>query len=204
MAKWLADDGHDVTVIDRREETLRSLGRGFNGQYVVGEAYDVGVLDEAGLDGADVFLAVTDSDNANLMAAEVATGVFGVRRSIARLYDPNREDAYRALRVQFVTGTKIIASVIYEQVIEEEFRFHTTFSGGDVEIVEFTLGHNAAGLPVREFEVPDRLRVAAVLRNGHIHIPAGDFTLEAGDLVVASARSGVRSSIGHLLRGAET
>jgi trk system potassium uptake protein len=200
LAVWLSGDGHDVTVIDKRESTLRSLGRGFNGVYLVGEAYDVSVLREAGLDEADVFLAVTDSDNANLMAAEVAARVFDVPRSIARLYDPNREGAYQALNVQFVTGTKIIASVVYEQVVNEEFRFHTTFTGGDVEIVEFALGPDAAGLEVAALEIEGRLRVATVIRDGATIIPGAGFVLAPDDLVVGAARHGVRSDIAPYLK----
>jgi trk system potassium uptake protein len=204
LAIWLAEDGHDVTVIDKRESTLRSLGRGFNGVYLVGEAYDVSVLGEAGMDEADVFLAVTDSDNANLMAAEVAGRVFDVPRSIARLYDPNREGAYRALNVEFVTGTKIIASVIYEQVVNEEFRFHTTFTGGNVEIVEFVLGAAAAGLDVTGLEIDGRLRVATVIRDGATIIPGPGFVLAPDDLVVGAARHGVRSDIARYLKPSPT
>jgi trk system potassium uptake protein len=200
LAIWLSGDGHDVTVIDRRESTLRSLGRGFNGVYLVGEAYDVSVLDEAGLDEADIFLAVTDSDNANLMATEVAARVFDVPRSIARLYDPNREAVYRALNVQFVTGTKIIASVIYEQVVNEEFRFHTAFTGGDVEIVEFILGPDATGLDVTGLEIEGRLRVATVIREGATIIPGPGFALAPDDLVVGAARHGVRRDIARYLK----
>ena len=205
LARWFSEGDHDVTVIDRREQTLRELGRDFNGTYVIGEAYDVDVLDEAGLADADVFLAVTDSDNANLMAAEVATKVFGVNRSIARLYDPIREKAYEALNVQFVTGTKIIAAVIYEQVIAEAFTLHTTFADeSEVEIVEFTVSAGASGVPVSDLEVPGRLRVAAVERNGVVRIPSPDDLLEPGDLVVASARSGVRSRIARYLEEPES
>lgn len=204
LAVWLSGDGHDVTVIDNRESTLRSLGRGFNGVYLVGEAYDVSVLGEAGLDEADVFLAVTDSDNANLMATEVAARVFDVPRSIARLYDPNREGAYRALNVQFVTGTKIIASVIYEQVVNEEFRFHTAFTGGNVEIVEFVLGPAAAGLDVAGLEIEGRLRVATVIRDGATVIPGAGFVLAPDDLVVGAARHGVREDIARYLKSTTT
>lgn len=200
LARWLSEAGHDVTVVDRREQTLRELGRDFNGTYVIGEAYDVDVLDEAGLAEADVFLAVTDSDNANLMAAEVATKVFGTKRSIARLYDPIREKAYEALNVQFITGTKIIAAVIYEQVVDEAFTLHTTFTeDSEVEIVEFTVSAEASGVPVGDLEVPGRLRVAAISRDGVVRIPSADDELQAGDLVVASVRPGVRSRIGRYL-----
>lgn len=200
LAQWLADAGHDVAVIDRRRQALDTLGKSFNGAVVEGLAYDVDVLREAGIESTDVFVAVTDSDNANLMAVEVARHVFGVTRTLARLYDPAREHAYRALDVKHVTGTKLIANVIFEQILAEEFQYHVTFEEGDVEIVEFVLSPEIAGLTVRDLQVRDRLRVAAVRRADHTFIPGDDFELKPGDLVVAAAREGTRGRIRKYIR----
>jgi trk system potassium uptake protein TrkA len=195
LAQTLSADGHDVTIIDRAAAPLEALGKSFNGSTVTGEAFDVDTLEKAGINSADVFLAVTDSDNANLMAVEVAKEVFEVPRSIARLYDPNREATYRALDIKFVTGTKLIAQVLYEQTVDEEFHYHVTFVEGDVEIVEFTLNESAVGLTVGSLEVRNRLRIAAVRRADHTHIPNEKFKLKPGDLIVAAARESVRPKV---------
>ena len=200
LAQWLADAGHDVAVVDSRRAALDTLGKSFNGATIEGLAYDVDVLREAGIDNTDVFVAVTDSDNANLMAVEVARHVFGVTRTLARLYDPAREHAYRALDVKHVTGTKLIANVIFEQILAEEFQYHVTFEEGDVEIVEFVLSDEAGGMTVRELQIRDRLRVAAVRRADHTFIPGDDFQLAPGDLVVAAAREGSRGRIRRYIR----
>jgi trk system potassium uptake protein TrkA len=199
LATSLADDGHDVTVIDNRPAALSDLGKSFNGATVTGQAYDVGTLRTAGIEVADVFAAVTDSDNANLMAVEIAKEMFGVKRSIARLFDPAREASYRALNVEHVTGTKLIAKVIFEHIVGDDFHYHVEFSEGDVEIVEFTLGANADGMVVTDLEVRDWIRVAAVRRGSATHIPGPAFTLAEGDLVVAAAREGVRPRIDRYL-----
>lgn len=200
LAKWLADDGHDVTIIDNHQPALDRLGKSFNGAALLGVAYDVDILRRAGLNSDDTFVAVTDSDNANLMAVEVAKSVFGVERAIARLYDPNREAAYRALGIQHVTGTKLIANVVYEQVVAHEFAYHVTFTDGDVEIVEFVLSSAAHGLGIEDLEVRNKLRVAAVRRGEHTFIPNRRFELHEGDLVVAAAREGVKLRIEHYLK----
>ena len=195
LAMMLVRVGHDVTIVDRREEALRTLGRAFNGAVVLGEAYDVDTLREAGIELADVFLAVTDSDNANLMATEVAKVVFGVPRSIARLYDPAREETYHALNIHHVTGTKLIANVLYEQVMDENFAFHVTFPKGDIEVVEFRLSDAADDMRVDELEIDHELRIAAIQRGEVTVIPKDDLKLKSGDLVVAAAREGVRTRI---------
>ncbi len=202
LAQKFAADGHDVVLIDHNEEAINSLGRGFNGSTQLGEAFDVATLTRAGTDHADVFLAVTNSDNANLVAVEVVKATFGVARSIARLSDPAREAAYRALGVEFVAGTTLIANVVYQDIVDTEFRHHLTFeSGSDVEMVEFVVNHEAAGRTVGRFEVRDRLRVAAVRRGRETVIPGTRFVLEEGDLVVAAAREGVRRRIAFFVKG---
>lgn len=195
LAKMLADINHDVTVIDVSLPALESLGKSFNGAVIHGTAYDVDVLRSARIAEADVFVAVTDSDNANLMAVEVTKAVFGVERSIARLYDPKREQSYRALGVKYVTGTKLIAQVIAEQVVNEEFVYHVSFPTGDVQIVEFVVGEQAAGMSIDRIQIKNRLRVAAIQRGDRTIVPAESFELEAGDLVVAAARKGIESRV---------
>lgn len=199
LANALADAGHDVTVLDMSADALDELGSTFNGIAHRGIAYDVGDLEEAGISLADVFVAVTDSDNANLMAVEVAKKVFEVPRTVARLDDPAREEAYRALDVEYVAGAKLVSRVIYESVVDPEFRFHTTFEDGDVEIVEFVLGDGAEGGLVSDIEMDGQLRVAALRRGDEVVVPDGPFALAAGDRIVASAKRGARAKVARFL-----
>ena len=195
LALTMSEEGHDVSVIDNRPGVFDRLGSTFNGTTHEGLGYDVRMLREAGIEFADAFVAATNSDNANAMAVQVAKRVFGVPKTIARLDDPAREEAYRALGVQFVPGAKLTSKVIHEQIVREEFSYHVTFSGGDVEVVDMTIGPEGAGLPVSGLEISDDLRVAAVYRGHRTFIPDEDFSLAEGDLVVAAARTGARKKI---------
>lgn len=199
LAKSLSEDGHDVSVIAADQGRLTRLGDSFNGRTEVGLPYDVKTLRRADIEFADAFVAVTPNDNANLMAVQVAKKVFGVPRTIARLDDPARADAYRALDVDYVAGAHLISRVIQEQIVEIEFNYHVTFASGDVEIVEMRVGPGGNDVPVEDFEVDGRLRVAAVQRDGRTLIPEDSFLLSEGDLIVASAQHGVTRRIGKFL-----
>ncbi len=199
LAHSLSEDGHDVSVVEEDPARLARLGASFNGRTQLGLPYDVKTLRRAGVEFADAFVAVTNNDNANLMAVQVAKEVFGVPRTIARLDDPGRADAYRALDVRYVAGAHLISRVIHEQIVEREFDLHVTFSTGDVEIVEMRIGRQGESLPVSQFEVSGGLRVAAVRRDGRTLIPDDDFTLREHDLVVAAARQGITGRIGEYL-----
>ena len=195
LANTLSNEDHDVSVVDAHEESFELLGGKFNGTVHVGRAYDVRVLKEAGIEFAHAFVAVTNGDNANAMAVQVARKVFNVERTIARLDDPARTEAYKALKIRYVAASRLTSRVLHEQIVEEEFDYHVTFSGGNVEIIDMVLNDEAVGLTLKDLEVKGKLRVAAVGRNGRTLIPDSDFKLLPGDLVVASARHGVLSRV---------
>ena len=199
LAVTLSEEGHDVSVIDIARVRFAELGSTFNGTTHEGLAYDVRTLREAGIEFADTFVAVTSNDNANVMSVQVARSVFGVPKTIARLDDLNRADAYRALDIRYVAAPRLVSRVIHQQIIEAEFDYHVTFSGGDVEVVEMVLGGDAEGLTVGDLEIADGLRVAAIRRGERTHIPDATFLLYEGDLVVAAARRGVRDRVSALL-----
>ncbi|GMQ86474.1 MAG: TrkA family potassium uptake protein [Acidimicrobiia bacterium] len=195
LALTLSEEGHDVTVIDADEKRFELLGGTFNGTTHTGLAYDVRVLREAGIEFAESFVAVTNSDNANAMAVQVARSVFGVPRTIARLDDPARADAYRAMDIRYIAVTKLTSRVLHEQIVDPEFDYHLTFSGGDVEIVDMVLADSIANVTVSDFEVKGELRVAAIRRGLRTLIPGPDFKLKPGDIVVAAARHGAMGKV---------
>jgi trk system potassium uptake protein TrkA len=201
VALGLVEHGDDVSVVDKRREALDDLlGRSFDGTVHVGLVYDVDTLRDSGIEDADVFLALTDSDNANLMAVQIAKEVFDVPRAIARLDDPHREAAYRALGVSFVAGARLVSEVFIERVHEPDFSYHLTFPTSTTQVVEMVMGDEAAGLPVGDLEVAGRLRVAALQRDHEVIIPETSTPLQPGDVVVAAAIRGMAAHIQKYLR----
>ena len=103
--------GHDVTIIDRDPNQFsRAAQRGllnndFKGNQVVGNGTDAEVLRRAGIEDADGFVAVTEGDNRNIMASQIAKHVFKVPRVVARIYDPERAEAYEKLGLHTICPT---------------------------------------------------------------------------------------------------
>ncbi len=114
LAKKLAGEGHQVTVIDRNSAAFRRLGPDFSGQVVLGTGIDEDVLRRAGIEQADAFVAVTNGDNTNVMAAQVAKEIFGVRRVVCRIYDHLRDEIYRSLGLETFCPTVLGANRIAE------------------------------------------------------------------------------------------
>jgi trk system potassium uptake protein TrkA len=117
VASMLDHSGHTVSVIDVASRAFRRLAPEFGGDTVIGTGIDEDVLRAAGIAQADVFIAVTDADNRNIMAGQVARAMFGVKQVILRIYDPVREDTYRRLGYSTVCPTTTVSALIIDAVI---------------------------------------------------------------------------------------
>jgi trk system potassium uptake protein TrkA len=153
---------------------------------VKGLGFDEEVLDEAGIRTADVFAAVTDLDNTNLMAAEVARQLFGVPHVVARLYNPQRERTYQQLDMDYVCGTTLVAERLLEKI--EAGHGHHVQTLGDVEVLEFRAGTGVANKHVSEIEIEHMFRVAVLSRGNVTFIPQPDTMLQPGDIIVGAVK----------------
>ena len=117
VASLLDHSGNAITVIDTDSRAFRRLPAGFGGETVIGTGIDEDVLRKAGIEDADAFIAVTNGDNRNIMAAQVARLVFEVPVVVCRIYDPVREDTYRRLGLTTVCPTTTISAIILDHVM---------------------------------------------------------------------------------------
>jgi trk system potassium uptake protein len=181
LAKLLDSDGHEVIVVDENAAAFKRLGPKFKGHEVVGTGIDYDVLKRAGTATADGFIAVTNGDNRNIMAALIAQRMFKIKRIVARIYDPPRGQMYRELGVQTVCPTTVGAKMIRDVLIEAPWGSQT-FDLGKLTSLSAFVGPGDAGKQVREIEQTGRIRIAAVRRSdGEVMVASGDFRLEEGD-----------------------
>jgi trk system potassium uptake protein TrkA len=117
IATILDRNGHDVSVIDTDSRAFRRLPADFKGDTIIGTGIDEDVLKLAGIERATAFVAVTNGDNRNIMAAQVARLMFNVPEIVCRIYDPVREDTYRRLGLTTVCPTTTISAQILDHVI---------------------------------------------------------------------------------------
>ncbi|MEG0856739.1 MAG: NAD-binding protein [Terrisporobacter sp.] len=107
LAKEFLDEGHDVVIIDRNKNRLDKLGSGVNAIRIVGVEYDIDVLKEAGIEQADIFLALTQSDSINIAACQIAKNIFNVEKVIAKVYDLGKEHIYTTLEIEYVNWIRL-------------------------------------------------------------------------------------------------
>jgi trk system potassium uptake protein TrkA len=116
LATLLDEDGHKVTILDNDTYSFRRLPPSFSGTALFGNGTDEESLKKAGIEETDVFVAVTQGDNRNVMACQIAKHIFKVPRVVSRIYDPLREEMYSALGLETISPTKIFAQLLREKI----------------------------------------------------------------------------------------
>ena len=116
LAGLIDADGHSVTILDTDAYSFRWLPPNFKGTALIGNGLDQEVLKRAGVAEADAFVVVTQGDNRNVMAAQIAKYIFNVPRVVCRIYDPLRQELYSTLGLETLSPTTIFAQMLKEKL----------------------------------------------------------------------------------------
>jgi trk system potassium uptake protein len=201
IAEQLSQDGgNDIVAVDTDPMAFDRLGSAFNGETLIGDCTDRDVLEQAGVKRADGLIAVTRSDNANLMTVEMATHLYDVPRTIARLFNPDREDVYRKLGVRYVSSTGTLAKLFLNEFRDESYPLHVHFADSSVSVVDLEIDVGGHAMTVEEFEQDGLLRVAAVRRGARVFIPDRTDRLERDDIATVAMKPQASRTVSELVR----
>jgi trk system potassium uptake protein len=126
LAMDAADEGHEVAIIDNDPRSFSRLPSDLNAVVVLGTGIDEDVQRAAGVETVDTFIAVTDNDNTNIMAAQIAQRIFNVENVLLRVYDPARAETYQRLGLTVICPTRLVADVIERELPEFNLSEHLT------------------------------------------------------------------------------
>ena len=185
LATVLDADGHDVAVIDQAERAFRRLPADFGGRTLVGVVFDRATMERAGAEGADAFVAVTNGDNSNVVAARTAREHFGVATVVARIYDPARADIYERHGITTIATAQWTIDAILSQLLpgSGSARVGIGPGEGDVVVVDHDLPVDAGPWEVESFNRQGQWLLAASSRAGQTTIPVPRQLLMGGTRV---------------------
>lgn len=183
VASLMAQENHEVAVIDYDAKALARLGESFRGRKIKGVGFDKDVLIEAGIQQADAFAATSASDNANVVAARIARNIFHVPKVIARLYDPRRAEIYQRLGLLTISSTTWGAERIRELLTHSELDPVLTYGSGDVSILSVETPPLLYGKMVKHLSIPGQIQVFAITRQGQAFIPLLGTEFQPGDTI---------------------
>ncbi len=116
LAGLLDADQHQVTILDTDTYSFRRLPPDFGGTALLGNGLDEESLKKVGIEEADAFVALTQGDNRNVMAAQIAKHIFNVPKVICRIYDPIRRELYNTLGIETFSPTTIFSQMLKERL----------------------------------------------------------------------------------------
>ena len=190
IATILSQEGHEVAVVDRGREAYERAAQELDVLAVHGNGASRRVLEQVSMGRADLLVAVTDSDEVNMIACMAAKRV-GVAQTIARVRNPDYIEDVRTLSTGFTGVDHVIQP---EAAVADEVAKLAaipgaldveTFAGGEVWVIEIHVEpiSPVIDIPLRVLALPEGVIVTAILRDGHVAIPRGDSVLEARDRV---------------------
>jgi len=190
ITRRLLDEGHQALLIESRPETVERLKADLPAEAVLtGDGSSPGILEKAGIAAADVLVAVTGEDEANLVITTLARFEFNIPRTIARVNNPKNAWLFTPEMGVDVSlnQTDILSGLIVEEMSMGDMMTLLKLRRGLYSLVEEKLvpGSKSVGVALKDLPIPRTCVIAAVMRNGTIVTPRGDLVFEAGDEVLA-------------------
>ncbi len=208
LARALSQQGHNVVVLDLDRRKLRRVEEELDVAAICGNGSHIPVLQSAGVDGCDLFLAVASADEVNLTAAFLAKQM-GAQRTVVRLYSAetvfsHRREYEEYFDVDLLLSTNLLTTTrLLDQIRGHDTMAVEYFAGGKVHLRKIHLGERSllTRHQLRDVEFPEGSLVVALFRGSEIIIPSGDDRAEVGDSALILAGRDVIEKVEHLLAG---
>ncbi len=204
LARNLISKGHEVTIIEDDPEKYNIIIHQIDCNVIFGDGSTTPILEQAGANRADVFVAVTNHDHDNLIACQVAKSRFGVKKTIARVKNPRNEPILQRLGVDVtVSSTGIIAQMIERELPMSTIKTLLNFKAGQLEIVEYDLEEKSPviGKRIRDLTMPKDSNIVTILRNTDAVVPRGDTLFSRDDVVLVLMKQSVEPEVKRVLLG---
>lgn len=191
LSQALLSEGHEVLILEKDAARCGAICEQLGSVVVRGDGCEARTLADVGTERADLFIAVTDEDEDNLVACQVAKHKFKVPRTIARINNPKNETLFKKLGIDVtVSSTNLILEHIEVEVPTHPLVHLLTLKGGALEIVEVKIPPNSSvvGKHIRDITFPPDSVVCLMIGRWGAQVPTGDTVLEADAQVVAVTR----------------
>ena len=188
LARIMLERRHNVSLIEKDRQRCERLADDLDAAIYRGDGTNVGVLEAAGAQNADVFMTVTGSDQDNLVACQVARDHFHAKKVISRVNDPRNIETFQELGIgNTACSTEILTKMIEQEADLAHMHLIATLNQGKAGICSMTLPSNTAldGVALKDIDLPGGTLVISLIRRGVLTIPNGSTTLQAGDELVA-------------------
>ncbi|MHB8160475.1 MAG: potassium channel family protein [Thermoleophilia bacterium] len=204
LARILISRDNEVIMIEQDRRRYQRLTQEFEESVMFGDATEIFNLERAGIERADVVAAVTGDDEDNIIICQVADHKFNVPKSIARVNNPENQEAFDVLGVRpTVSATNSLLSLIEHEMPAHKLVHLLNLKKENLEIVEVMVeeGSPLALKRIEEISLPAEVLLISILRDNKALIPQGSTELRAGDQILAILEPGREDELTRLFLG---
>jgi trk system potassium uptake protein TrkA len=198
LARELQGKGHEVTLLENSRRRYLSIEEELEHAVQYGDASELWVLERAGIQRADLVIAVTGDDEDNLLICQIAREKYLCERIIARVNNPRNLQWFELLGIQpAVSATDLILRLIEHEVPSYGLVHLLDLPAEQLEIIEVEVAPTApaAGMAVQDVALPEGSLIISVLRGGKGFVPKAETVIEAGDEVLLVLDPGLEEAI---------
>jgi trk system potassium uptake protein TrkA len=193
LARLLLERGNEVQIIEMDRRRYLRLEREFEHLVMMGDATEIFILERAGIERADVVAAVTGDDEDNIIICQVAKHKFGIGKTIARVNNPENQEAFDVLGVvPTVSSTMVMMSLIEHEMPTHRLVHLLNLQKENLEIVEVVVEKGSAleDKRIDEINLPQGCLLISILRDAQAMVPQGPTQLREGDNILAILEPG--------------
>ena len=204
LTRLLIARENEVMMIEQDRRRYQRLTQEFEENVMLGDSTEIFNLERAGIERADVVAAVTGDDEDNIIICQVATHKFNVTKAIARVNNPENQEAFDVLGVgPTVSATNSLLSLIEHEMPTHKLVHLLNLKKENLEIVEVMVeeGSPLAHKRIDEISLPEGSLLISILRDTHALIPQGSTELQAGDQILAILEPGMEEELTRLFLG---
>src|SRR5919202_1806970 len=198
LARELIDKGNELTVIENDRGRFTTVEEELEHAVQYGDGSELWVLERAGIERADLVIAVTGDDEDNMLISQVAREKYGVGRIVARCNNPRNLQHFELLGIKpAVSATDLILRLIEHEVPKYGLVHLLDLPQERLEIIELEVSQGAPGAEkkVRDLGLPDGSLVISILRDGQGFVPTGESDVQAGDEVLVVLDVGLEAQV---------
>lgn len=206
LTRELMAKGHEVTLIEGDRRRYAILEPQLEHVVQLGDGTELWMLEQAGIERADMVIAVTGDDEDNIIISQVARDKYGREKIIARCNNIRNMEHFALLDIKpVISSTDLILRLIEHEVPQHGLVHLLTLQAEDLEIIEVEVspGAPSAGKTVGEIDLPAGGLIIAILREGEGIVPSGDTQINTGDEVMLILNPGLEESITKLFSAPE-
>jgi trk system potassium uptake protein TrkA len=194
----LLSEGHELLILEKDPDKCGAICEDLGSVVMRGDGCEARTLEDVGTERADLLIAVTDEDEDNLVACQVAKHKFNVPRTIARISNPRNEVLFKKLGIDVtISSTNLILEHIEEELPINPLVHLLTLKEGNLELVEVKVpeGSPAVGKKLSEINLPPNSMVVMIIGKGSARVPTSETVIKPAAQIIAMTQPEVEQAL---------